>query len=55
MIFWITFVLQLIKMVIFAIWGSGDVQPWDTPSDCDNEKLLNDGVSDCEVASTNER
>lgn len=52
-IFWITFVLQVVKLVIFSIWGSGDVQPWDTQSDSDKEKLLlNDDASDCEVAAT---
>lgn len=36
-IFWITFVLQIAKMFIFSIWGSGDVQPWDSyPNDCDD-------------------
>lgn len=23
-------------MFIFSIWGSGDVQPWDSNADCDN-------------------
>lgn len=23
-------------MFIFSIWGSGDVQPWDSHTDCDN-------------------
>lgn len=40
----------MIKLVIFSIWGSGDVQPWDDQTDGGNEKLLNDDeVSDCEV------
>lgn len=53
-IFWITLILQMLKLVIFSIWGSGDVQPWDAHPDCDASKLLNDDddVSDCEVPST---
>lgn len=34
-IFWITFALQIAKMFIFSIWGSGDVQPFDS-NDGDN-------------------
>lgn len=27
--FWITFILQVLKLIVFSLYGSGDVQPWD--------------------------
>lgn len=33
LIFWITFILQLTKAFGFALWGSGDVQPWNNPDE----------------------
>lgn len=32
--------LQIAKMFIFSVWGSGDVQPWDAsenPNGCSSE------------------
>lgn len=40
MVFWITFVLQILKLFIFTTFGSGDVQAWDSydsKRDCDME------------------
>lgn len=28
--FWITFVLQIVKLVVFSIFGSGEIQSWDS-------------------------
>lgn len=30
MVFWITFCVHIAEAVIFAIWGSGRVQPWNS-------------------------
>lgn len=53
-VFWITFILQMAKMFIFSIWGSGDVQPWNAAGDPDAEPLASDDddVSECEYADS---
>lgn len=29
-VFWITFILQIVKLVVFSIFGSGEIQSWDS-------------------------
>lgn len=29
--FWLTLAIQLVKVVIYTVWGSGDIQPFDNP------------------------
>lgn len=51
-VFWITLVLQMAKMFIFSIWGSGNVQPWNSYDDeTEQNQFYNDSdVSECEYA-----
>lgn len=52
-VFWITFVLQMAKLFIFSIWGSGDVQPWNDAADPDAERFAtDDDLSECEYADS---
>lgn len=44
MVFWITFILQCAKMLIFALWGSGERQPWDFSEN--NKYLTNNNNAD---------
>ena len=31
MVFWLTCGLHILKTIVYSIWGSGEVQPFDTP------------------------
>lgn len=31
--FWITFIVHMVKIVNFAIFGSGEIQSWNTPEE----------------------
>lgn len=31
MVFWITFIVSMARIVVFIIWGSAEVQPWNNP------------------------
>lgn len=33
-VFWVTFGIFLITTVIYSIWASGEVQPWNFPQEC---------------------
>lgn len=63
MVFWITFWLQILKLLIFSIFGSGDVQPWDTydidpevrfilPGDESDDYFDNDNMSNSSISSS---
>lgn len=38
-VFWITFVIFAVTTLIYCLWASGDLQPWNEPN---NMKLIQD-------------
>lgn len=42
-VFWTAFVIFALTSVIYGIWASGDMQPWNNP---EKERLEEDGVID---------
>lgn len=36
-VFWITFVILTISAIVYSLWGSGELQPWNNP---DNMTVL---------------
>lgn len=42
-VFWTAFVIFALTSVIYGIWASGEVQPWNNP---ETEPLAEDGDSD---------
>lgn len=37
LVFWITFIIHILKTIIYQIWGSGDVQSWNANKNKTNE------------------
>lgn len=33
LVFWITFAVNIITLIVYLIWGSGEVQPWNNADD----------------------
>lgn len=40
-VFWISFAIFIITTVIYSIWASGEVQPWNEPRECKSSELGN--------------
>lgn len=38
-VFWITFVIFAVTTIIYCLWASGELQPWNDPN---NMKLITD-------------
>lgn len=34
-VFWVTFAVFVITTIVYVIWASGEVQPWNEPEDLD--------------------
>lgn len=34
-VFWLSFIAYILNTVIFTIWGSAEIQPWNTPTRTD--------------------
>lgn len=37
-VFWITFIVHMVKIVNFALFGSGEIQKWNTPEEPPEKK-----------------
>lgn len=40
-VFWITFGIFVVTTVVYSIWASGEVQPWNFPKECRSSELGN--------------
>lgn len=41
LVFWVTFVVFVVTTIVYVIWASGDVQPWNEP---ENMQLVESGI-----------
>ncbi|GAB0095292.1 putative inorganic phosphate cotransporter [Sergentomyia squamirostris] len=53
LVFWIAFIIFVVTTVVYSIWASGDVQPWNTPHLLN--KSVEQGDNDDEKAAETEK
>lgn len=51
-VFWLTFFIEISAVVIFSIWASGEVQPWNTPSAKTKKNATNGTLESTDTLNT---
>lgn len=49
-VFWVTFVVFVVTTIIYCIWASGEIQPWNTPGE--SKQFIENGEFNSDISKS---